>query len=522
MDDLARQAAGVLRATWKHRWLGVGVAWLVAAIGVAIVLNIPDKYMATARLYIDTRSILKPLMADLAVQPNVDLQVAMLSQTLISRPNVEKLIRMAGLDGEGKSEGLPDGLVDRVMKNLEIKSTSLENLYTLAYRDPDPEKAVRVLQSMVSIFIETKLGDSRKDSAAARKFIDSQIQIYEKKLQEAESRLKEFRLQHIDMQAVDGKAGAGQLTEASADLAKARLELREAESSRDVLKRQIVEQGSVSISPAYSRMSDAAYALTLEGRLEAQKKNLDSLLQRYTERHPDVISARHLIRELEEQRRAEIAERKKKAAANPGSVLDVGNSGNEKLNAAYAEAEAKVASLQARVSEYESRYAEIKRLQKAEPEVEAELARLNRDYDIHKKNYEALVARRESASLASAMDSAPGVEDFRLVDPPRASPKPVAPNRLLLLPLVLLLALGAGGFASYAASEVRSVFFDARSLREATGLPLLGCISLVDSGGAIQMQERADLRRFGFALGSLIGAFSVGLLLVFMISVKAA
>ena len=102
------------------------------------------------------------------------------------------------------------------------------------------------------------------------------------------------------------------------------------------------------------------------------------------------------------------------------------------------------------------------------PQIEAEFAQLNRDYDINKKNYETLVARRESAEISGDMEATSGVADFRLIDPPRVSPQPVAPNRLLLFPLALLGALGAGLFASFAASQMWPTFFDSRSLRETT------------------------------------------------------
>ena len=44
-----------------------------------------------------------------------------------------------------------------------------------------------------------------------------------------------------------------------------------------------------------------------------QKRNLDGLLQRYTEQHPDIIATRKLIKELEEQKRKEVQEATKLA-----------------------------------------------------------------------------------------------------------------------------------------------------------------------------------------------------------------
>ena len=83
------------------------------------------------------------------------------------------------------------------MKSLKIESLGRDNLYTLSYRDPKPEKAKRVVQSLASIFIESNLGEKRKDSDSAKKFIDEQIKVYEKKLEEAEDRLKEFKIRNM-------------------------------------------------------------------------------------------------------------------------------------------------------------------------------------------------------------------------------------------------------------------------------------------------------------------------------------
>ena len=143
MEELLVQLSTIARSMWRFRWPAVLVAWLVAIAGVVTVFRIPDQYEATARVYVDTQSILKPLMSGLAVQPNVEQQVVMLSRTLISRPNVEKLVRMADLDLTSESKAQQEALVARLMSGLEIKSVGRDNLYALAFRDSDASKAQR-------------------------------------------------------------------------------------------------------------------------------------------------------------------------------------------------------------------------------------------------------------------------------------------------------------------------------------------------------------------------------------------
>ena len=519
MDELITQILTFAKGAWKHRWLGVFVAWFVGLVGAGIVLRVPDKYEASARIYVDTQSILKPLMSGLAVQPNVDQQVTMLSRTLITRPNVEKLIRMADLDLGNTSKSAQDGLVERLMGTLQIKSTARDNLYTLTFQDPNPDKAKRVVQSLLSIFVESSLGDSRKDTDTAKKFINEQIKTYEAKLEAAESRLKEIKLRKIEAQTASGNTDiAGRLGEINGQLNQAKLDLREAENARDAVKSQLDSEKSQN-NLSRSLLQESAQSMAtpeIDARIEVQKKNLDGLLQRFTDQHPDVVSARRLISELEELKKKEVLQLRKTAMANP---MQSGNSSlvTQELGRLLATSEVQVASLKARVAEYVSRYEKARESLKTAPQTEAEYTQLNRDYAINKKNYEDLVSRRESASLSGDLESAAGVADFRLIDPPRVSPKPVAPNRLLLLLLALAVALGAGVFTSFAASQLRPVFHDARMLRNAIDLPILGVVTLVMSY-AEKRDERSNFRKFVFASGGLIGVFIVGIGVLALIS----
>jgi polysaccharide chain length determinant protein (PEP-CTERM system associated) len=498
---------------WKHHWLGLVFAWLVAVIGVITVFRIPDRYEASARIYVDTQSILKPLMSGLVIEPDMNQQIMVLSRTLISRPNIEKLIRMADLDLSIRDKAEMEKLIEDLTRRLTIKSASQDNLYTLAYNDPQPERAKRVVQSLVSIFVESSLGNKRKDSDSARKFIDDQILVYQKKLEEAENRLKDFKLQHLATPTGDGKDYFGRMGEVSAELERARLELREAQNSRDALKRQIAGEEPVLMSDA----SGSVPVPEIDGRIDALKRNLDSLLQRYTDKHPDIIGTRRMIEELEEQRRLELATRKKVSPAMTGSANPV----YQQLKIALAENEASVASLQTRVAEYQRRYDQMRDAMRMIPQIEAELVQLNRDYDIHKKNYESFVARRESATISGEMDASTASVDFRLIDPPRVGPRPIYPNRLMLLPMTILLALGAGFFSPFLASQLKPVFFDARALREMTGLPLLGVVANKPSAaGAVR--EKRLFRLFVAGVLALFAAYGCGMALLLYLSSRAA
>ncbi|MDX9838707.1 MAG: Wzz/FepE/Etk N-terminal domain-containing protein, partial [Azoarcus sp.] len=190
MEELVRQLVGYLRDMWRFRWWGLAMAWIVGAVGGVVIYTMPDKYESSARVFVDTQSILRPLMSGLAVQPNVDQQIAILSRTLISRPNVEKLITMADLDLGVKNAAEREELILTLSKGLQIRGTGRDNLFTLAYADEHAERAQRIVQALVSLFVESGLGGKRQDSDTARRFIEEQIKNYEQKLVDAENRLK--------------------------------------------------------------------------------------------------------------------------------------------------------------------------------------------------------------------------------------------------------------------------------------------------------------------------------------------
>lgn len=523
MEELITQVATIVRRMWKYKWPALLVAWVLAIIGAGVVFKVPDQYEAAARIYVDTQSILKPLMSGLTVQPNVEQQVGMLSRTLISRPNIEKLVRMADLDLKTDSKAKQDALVENLMKSLEIKSTNRDNLYSLSYRDSDKEKAKRVIQSLMSIFVESSLGASRKDTDSAKVFLNEQIKSYEAKLEEAETRLKEFRLRNLDMQTADGRDSAARLAEISGKLEQARLELAEAENARAAAKQRMAQEAAPEGSVTQSLLQESAIAVStpeIDSRLDAQRRNLDALLQRYTEQHPDVIATRKLVKDLEEQRKKEVAEQRKLAMMAPAGVAGGGKAQNpayQELSRVLATAEVQTAALKARVAEYSQRYATAKAMLKTSPQIEAEAAQLNRDYAIIKKNYEDLVARRQSAVMSGDLEVASGVADFRVIDPPRVSPKPVSPNRPVLYAAALIVALGAGVFVAFAASQLRPVYDAAYELRSKTGLPVLGVVSMLRSDADIR-RSRMDLLRFVAGSGSLVGLYAVGVAVVMVLS----
>src|SRR3569833_3367547 len=79
-----------VRPSWRYRWVIALVAWPLCIAGWIYVHSLPDQYQASARVYLDTQSMLRPLLSGLAVQSNTQSKIKHMTRTLLSRPNLEK------------------------------------------------------------------------------------------------------------------------------------------------------------------------------------------------------------------------------------------------------------------------------------------------------------------------------------------------------------------------------------------------------------------------------------------------
>ncbi len=487
---------------WHRRWIGLAAAWVIGIVGAIVVYNIPDRYEAAARIYVDTQSVLKPLMSGLAIAPNVDQQVQMLTRTLISRPNIEKLMRASDMDLLATSQTEKDRLIDRLISDIKLGTiTRGDNLYTISYRDTSPERARRLVQNFVSMFVESGLGDKRRDSDTARRFIDEQIKAYEARLAEAETRMKDFQLANMGMLGTGSRDYLAQLGALSEELSRLQLEIRAAEQSRDALKEQL--KGEVpSMLPDTSSPAAVSVTPELDSRIDAQRRQIDELLRRYTEQHPDVVGIRRLIAQLEEEKK-KAAEEYLKAQKEQASQAAPTNPVFQQMKIAVNEAEANVASLRGRAGEVKARMDKLKAAATRVPELETELKQMDRDYTILKRNYEQLIARREQAAIGQEVEVIGAGAEFRLVDPPRVSPKPVFPDRFALVPLVLGLAFGVGLLVAFAFAQIFPTVADSRALRQIGNRPVLGSVSMLISGPMLR-RRRMLHAAFGSAVAGLL------------------
>lgn len=474
MFEFIEQVIVYIRGIWRYRWWAMAAAWLVAVGGWLFVAQLPDEYEAGARVYVDTASILRPLLRGLAVQTDLSQRIQLMNRTLLSRPNLEKVVRMTDLDITAKTPEQMEDLLDQLSNDIRLTNDrGRQNLYSISFLHQNPEVAKKVVQSLLTIFVESTLGGKRQDVDAAHKFLDQQIKEYEAKLVAAEERLKDFKRKNVDVMPSSGNDYYARMQEAKTQLQQARLLLSEEVRRRDEMRRQLRgEEPAFGFGPATSRTASHPF----DGRISALQARLDDLLLQYTENHPDVMSIKDVIASLEAQKQADL-----KVQSDQGynmGALET-NPVYQQMKISLASAEANVASLSVRVQEYAARVDRFNKLIDTIPEIEAQMKRLNRDYAVNKENYDELVSRRESAKISESAEQAGDNVKFKVIDPPRVPLTPAAPNRPLLSSIVVLAALGVGFALAFLMSQIRPVVYDRRTLRRITGFPVFGTVSRV-------------------------------------------
>ncbi len=507
MDSVKLLVAQYLRAAWRRRWMGIIIAWLVCGVGWVGVYLVPNQYEASARLFVDADAVLTPLLRGLAADSAPTTQLEILQRTLLSRPNMEKLISKTDLDLTLNGPSDRERMLTRLANEIRV-SPQTRNLFTITYRDKNPKMAHDVVQTLLTIFVESATGGSRTDMENARRFLERQIQSYEQQLRAAEKRRADFRARYLEILPSDNNPNVPALEGARQAAQSLEGKLQDALIARDALKQEVdntppmlvVESGSLG----------SGNGAPVKTRLQEAEDQLRMLLLRDTDAHPDVIAQRKLIEALKNAPREDIApavapkdakDAKTDAASAGIPRRSVPNQVYDQLKVKLIEADTNVISLQ-RQRDEAVRYKErLEKVQREQPGLIAEYQNMDRDYGVLRKNYEELLGRLQSANIAQAADTQADKVKLQVIDPPEIPRLPVAPNRTMLVTMVLLGGMAAGLGVTVLFGQLDRSFSTVDDLRN-LGLPVLGGISVL---GLVPLRQRLlAVMRFGAAVAVLV------------------
>jgi len=495
MDSVRHLLSQYLRAAWRRRWMGVIVAWLACGLGWVGVTMIPNQFECSARLFVDADAVLTPLLHGLAADSAPTTQLEILQRTLLSRPNLEKLVSKTDLDLTLNSLSDRERLLTRLGNEIRV-TPQTRSLFTITYHDKSAKLAHDVVQTLLTIFIESATGGSRSDMENARRFLERQIQSYEQQLRGAEKRRADFRGRYVEILPADNNPNVSALEGARAQVQALEGKLQDALTARGALKQEVDN------APPMLVVESGGANGAGRSRLQEAEDQLRILLLKDTDQHPDVIAQRKVIESLKNAPRGLSAAADGDIRDAPGGVRrSAPNAMYEQLKVKLIDADTNVISLQ-RQRDEAVRYREhLEKIQQDQPGLIAEYQNMDRDYTVLRRNYEELLGRLQSANIAQAADMQADKVKLQIIDPPEIPRLPVGPNRILLVTAVLFGGLLTSVGVTVFFGKLDRSFSTVDELRT-LGLPVLGGISVL---GLVSLRHRVmGALRFGVAVTALV------------------
>jgi len=494
MPSLYDELMIALHGIWNRRWLALGVAWVVCALGWLAVSLIPNSYQSRAKVYVTTQSVIQDKVGISAAEQEKSL--AALRQTLMSSDNLVKVVRGTDLAGTVASDADIAARAGMLRKAITIVSNE-DNMFEISTVMNDSSISDRanariakqVTQKLIDLFQQANIAGNRDETRQGLAFLDQQISETGKALAAVEQKRVEFE-QRVGLLPGSGSIG-DRMTAARSELNQLEPQLAAAQSALAAINGQL---GGTPATIAGTGPTGAPTALA-----QAQADLASARARGWTEDHPDVIALQRQIAALKAQGGG--------AAATAGGTA---NPAYLSLKSMQAERAATVQMLQNRKAQIQADINGMVSRQITQPGLATEQEKINRDYDVLKNQYDKLLSDREEVRLRGDVQNETTGTTFRVIDPPGEPGAPASPNRPLLLIGVLIAGVGAGVGSAFAMGQVRQTFPTAQKLAKAAGAPVIG--SVTETLNPARMAERN--RRLRMFMGGCAALGCACLLLI--------
>jgi polysaccharide chain length determinant protein (PEP-CTERM system associated) len=474
----------VLRAVLRRKWLIIAPLVVMWAGAGAYAWRLPNLYRSETLILVVPQRVPEGYVRSTVTTPIED-RLRSMQEQIRSHSRLEQVIREFGLYVELREKRPMEEVVE-LMQDQILVSPVRGDSFRVGFTAGDPKVAAKVTQRLAAMFIDENLRDRAVQAEGTSAFLETQLETARVRLLDHEKRLEEYRLRYAselpaqlqaNVQLIVGQRQQLQVITESIDRDRDR---------RLALEKAMNDASAGSLAPAENAGSGTAADSPLQ-RLEAARAQLRSLELRLKADHPDVISARRQVVELD----AEVGAATTGSPAREGHTPVAGDatrqlrirqyrSDIEALDRQIRNKEAELAKVRQTIEEYQRRV-------DAAPTRESELTELMRDYTTLHSMYTNLLGKKEESKLAANLERAHAGEQFKILDPARVPEQPFSPNRLQinLLGLVVGLVFGIG---MAAALEFRDTSL--RTEDEIVRLFALPVIALVPV-----MRTAADQRR---------------------------
>ncbi len=398
---LFQYARVLIKEIWLHRFLVVTTGGIVSLIVLGVGTQWPVKYQTSMMIFADNENILRPLLANQASVTQVENQVKVVKDVMLSPRILRQTVELAMPEVQGALD--VDQAARLLRAGLDVRGVG-NNHIRVSYQNSSANKAFKILNTVTDLFIKDSSESQRKETRQAFEFIDKQVAQYKEQLVEAESKLKAFQSANTDGSEANVDSS---ITKLRGSIETMKLDLEEANTRIRSLKKQMSQ-----VDPTTgSTQQNDVYRL----RLVALMQKKDALLLQYRESHPDIVSINLQINEMKDAIR-ENADRAP-PSTTPSEQEQALNPFYKELRLKLDEAEVEVKARERRLASTQKLLAQEFERRKRVAAREAELAELTRDYNVTRNIYEEMLESKEKARLSMSLSSEGQGVTYKIQEP---------------------------------------------------------------------------------------------------------
>lgn len=498
----------------KKRWYVIIPFCLAVAGGFGWAIKAPRVYEAKTLILVEPQQVPGEFVKSIIPHDDMGSRIATLSQQIMSRSNLEKIIAQFRLFSGTESqktymEDKLDSLRARIKVQVMMKSENTGNAFSISFRDSNPELSMKVANALSTYFIEGNLQSREEQAEGTTNFLEAELETIKVRMEEVEFELKEFRQRYMGELPEQLDANLRILETLQRQLEERKERLRDTKNRLMMVEKE-VEQTSLELKKKERQVTASMYGDKAAPTLQMLYDELADMQSTYTEMHPDVIRLRKKIQDME------VLQQKKKRIAGASTRIsaegeDEGESGlsvypkplREKMQQRLIE-QLEIGKLQQDIGKIENEMRSYQQRIERTPKREGELIALKRDYDNIQNTYRSLLNRKLEANIAVNLEKKKKGEQFRILDYAKLPEKPVSPDIRDIFLKSLLGGLGIG-----TAIIVLFQFLDPSIQRKENivelGVPLLVTIPKI-------YNDRAKMLRRVNNIASLFSVVVAGLL----------
>jgi polysaccharide chain length determinant protein (PEP-CTERM system associated) len=515
--------ASILETVRRRRMLALLPFLFVLTAAASVAFFLPGLWTARAVVLVDRQQIPESFVKP-TVTGDLETQLITLSQEILSRPRLARIVEEMNLYPAMRRSSSMDDVVERMRKDIRIdvqgdadrrqrpRDDARMVAFSVSYSTTDPRTAMAVTNRLADLYVQENLRFRERQAVGTSEFLETQLGEVRGRLQEQERRIAAFKEQHMGELPEQREANLRTLERLQQQLQLAYENNRRANERRQLITRSLAEiDQTTGLAAAGTTGPNVTPAETTAARIALLKQELTQLETRYSDKYPDVIYTRQQIAALEQR----LATEKKAEAATAARAPKSGGrelrqppqnpyvaSLMQQLDQANVESKAttdEIATLNRQIAAYQRRIENT-------PRREQELALITRDYETTRELFRSLLGKRGEAGIAADLEQRKKGENFRVIEPAALPERPAGPNRLRLLMIGLVLALGASGLAVVLAEQVDTSYRTVDEVRSSLPVPVLSTIPKI----ATERDRAHQLRQRRLATA----AVAVGLLLV--------